>query len=52
MERIKEVRELICKQKIDLLSYDFYKQLLEIERMLWDLAYFVEKEEERWFEDV
>ena len=47
-EKIQEIRKIMLETKVTMLNYEFIDKLLDIERKLWDLMFFIKNQEKNW----
>lgn len=46
--QIDNIRNLILSTKVTMLNYDYFDKLIDIERKLWDMLYFIKNQEDNW----
>ena len=47
-EKITQIRKLIISTDVNPTTFDYVDKLLDIERKLWDMMYFIENQEKNW----
>lgn len=47
-KKIDEIRKSILGVEINPTTCEYYETLLDIERKLWDMMYFIENQEKNW----